>query len=101
MTDLATGPVFTDDYWREPFAVLGEVREQAPVREVELPEGGTTWLVTRYADARSVMADPRFVKDFRNSLPEDQRANVPGVPSPSGAYGCFWSRPARMSVTRW
>ena len=84
MTDLATGPVFTDDYWREPFAVLGEVRDQAPVREVELPEGGTTWLVTRYADARSVMADPRFVKDFRNSLPEDQRANVPGIPSPGG-----------------
>ena len=84
MTDLATGPVFTDDYWREPFAVLGEVRDQAPVREVELPEGGTTWLVTRYADARSVMADPRFVKDFRNSLPEDQRANVPGIPSPTG-----------------
>jgi vitamin D3 1,25-hydroxylase len=84
VTDLATGPVFTDDYWREPFAVLGEVREQAPVREVELPEGGTTWLVTRYADARSVMADPRFVKDFRNSLPEDQRANVPGLPSPVG-----------------
>lgn len=84
MTDLATGPVFTDDYWREPFAVLGEVRDQAPVREVDLPEGGTTWLVTRYADARAVMADPRFVKDFRNSLPEDQRANVPGIPSPGG-----------------
>jgi vitamin D3 1,25-hydroxylase len=84
VTDLATGPVFTDDYWREPFAVLGEVREQAPVREVELPEGGTTWLVTRYADARSVMADPRFVKDFRNSLPEEQRANVPGLPAPAG-----------------
>jgi cytochrome P450 len=84
VTDLATGPVFTDHYWREPFAVLGEVRDQAPVREVELPEGGTTWLVTRYADARAVMADPRFVKDFRNSLPEDQRANVPGIPSPGG-----------------
>ncbi|GLZ46669.1 cytochrome P450 [Actinomycetospora sp. NBRC 106375] len=84
MTDLATGPVFTDDYWRAPFAVLGEVREQAPVREVDLPDGGTTWLVTRYADARAVMADPRFVKDFRNSLPEDQRASFAGIPSPGG-----------------
>jgi vitamin D3 1,25-hydroxylase len=83
VTDLATGPIFTDDYWREPFAVLGEVREQAPVREVELPDGGTTWLVTRYADARSVMADPRFVKDFRNTLPPEQRADVPGIPSPA------------------
>ena len=84
MTDLATGPVFTDDYWRDPFGVLGGVREQAPVREVDLPEGGTTWLVTRYADARSVMADPRFVKDFRNTLPPEQRAHVPGIPSPGG-----------------
>jgi vitamin D3 1,25-hydroxylase len=84
VTDLATGPVFTDDYWSDPFAVLGGVREQAPVREVELPEGGTTWLVTRYADARSVMADPRFVKDFRNTLPPEQREHVPGIPSPGG-----------------
>jgi vitamin D3 1,25-hydroxylase len=84
VTDLATGPVFTDDYWRDPFSVLGGVREQAPVREVELPEGGTTWLVTRYADARSVMADPRFVKDFRNTLPPEQREHVPGMPSPAG-----------------
>ncbi|MDF2978971.1 MAG: cytochrome [Actinomycetospora sp.] len=84
MTDLATGPVFTDDYWSDPFGVLGGVREQAPVREVELPEGGTTWLVTRYADARSVMADPRFVKDFRNTLPPEQREHVPGMPSPAG-----------------
>jgi vitamin D3 1,25-hydroxylase len=84
VTDLATGPVFTDDYWSDPFAVLGGIREQAPVREVELPEGGTTWLVTRYADARSVMADPRFVKDFRNTLPPEQREHVPGMPSPAG-----------------
>jgi vitamin D3 1,25-hydroxylase len=84
VTDLATGPVFTDDYWSDPFAVLGGIREQAPVREVELPEGGTTWLVTRYADARSVMADPRFVKDFRNTLPPEQREHVPGIPSPGG-----------------
>jgi cytochrome P450 len=84
VTDLATGPVFTDDYWREPFAVLGEVRDQAPVREVELPDGGSTWLVTRYADARAVMADQRFVKDIRNTLPPEQRADAPGVPSPGG-----------------
>jgi vitamin D3 1,25-hydroxylase len=84
VTDLATGPIFTDEYWREPFTVLAEVREQTPVREVELPDGGTTWLVTRYADARSVMADPRFVKDFRNTLPPEQRASVPGIPSPTG-----------------
>ncbi|GAA4911827.1 hypothetical protein EV188_103160 [Actinomycetospora succinea] len=84
MTDVAPAPLFTDDYWHEPFAALGELRERGPVHEVDLPEGGRTWLVTRYADARSVMSDPRFVKDFRNTLPEDQRAAVPGIPSPGG-----------------
>lgn len=84
MTDVAPAPLFSDDYWRDPFAALGELRERGPVHEVDLPEGGRTWLVTRYADARSVMADPRFVKDFRNTLPEDQRASIPGIPSPGG-----------------
>lgn len=84
MTDVAPAPLFTDDYWHEPFAALGELRERGPVHEVDLPEGGRTWLVTRYADARAVMSDPRFVKDFRNTLPEDQRASVPGIPSPGG-----------------
>lgn len=84
MTDVAPAPLFTDDYWREPFAALGELRERGPVHEVDLPDGGRTWLVTRYADARAVMADPRFVKDFRNTLPEDQRASIPGIPSPGG-----------------
>lgn len=84
MTDLATGPVFTDAYWLAPFSVLAGVREQAPVREVDLPEGGRTWLVTRYADVRSALTDSRLVKDFRNSLPEAQRSSVPGIASPGG-----------------
>jgi vitamin D3 1,25-hydroxylase len=84
VTDVAPAPLFTDDYWDAPFAALGELRDQGPVHEVDLPEGGRTWLVTRYADARSVMSDPRFVKDFANTLPDDQRASFPGIPSPAG-----------------
>jgi cytochrome P450 len=33
-----------------------------PPRRVSLP-GGAGWLVTRHADARAVLADPRFVRD--------------------------------------
>lgn len=84
MTDLATGPVFTSDYWRDPYDVLSRLRETAPVREVELPEGGTTWLVTRYADVRAAFADPRLRKDWRATLAPEQRADAPGIPGSGG-----------------
>ncbi|MFJ5102897.1 cytochrome P450 [Streptomyces sp. NPDC088554] len=36
---------------------------ERPLRRVILPDGSTPWLVTRRADARSVLADPRFSAD--------------------------------------
>jgi cytochrome P450 len=35
----------------------------APPRWTALPDGVDGWLVTRYADARTVLSDPRFVRD--------------------------------------
>lgn len=84
MTDLVTGPVFTDDYWRDPHGVLSRLRETAPVREVELPDGGTTWLVTRHADVRAAFTDPRLAKDWRATLPPEQRAGAPAIPGVAG-----------------
>lgn len=84
MTELVTGPVFTEDYWRDPHDVLSRLREQAPVREVDLPEGGSTWLVTRYTDVRAAFADERLAKDWRATLPLEQRASAPGLPAPGG-----------------
>ena len=36
------------------------LREHEPVARVRLPYGEPGWLVTRYADARTVYGDPRF-----------------------------------------
>ncbi|MFC5066115.1 cytochrome P450 family protein [Actinomycetospora atypica] len=82
--DLATGPVFTDEYWVDPYARLSALREVAPVREVEMPEGGSTWLLTRYADCRAAFTDPRFAKDFRSTMPPEQRPAEPLIPGPAG-----------------
>jgi vitamin D3 1,25-hydroxylase len=82
--DLATGPVFTDDYWADPYPTLSRLREIAPVREVDLPEGGSTWLVTRYDDVRAAFTDPRLAKDPRALLPADQRPAEPLIPGPTG-----------------
>ncbi|MEV4535923.1 cytochrome P450 [Asanoa sp. NPDC049518] len=39
---------------------LAELRANRPVAEVTLRDGSTGWLVTRYADVRQVLIDPRF-----------------------------------------
>lgn len=84
MTDLATGPVFTDAYWADPYGTLSRLREIAPVREVDLPDGGSTWLLTRYADVRAAFVDPRLAKDFRSTMPPEQRPAEPLIPGPAG-----------------
>ncbi|NUT07443.1 MAG: cytochrome P450, partial [Hamadaea sp.] len=43
-----------------PSPELGELREEQPVAPVVFPDGATAWLVTRHADVRQVLTDPRF-----------------------------------------
>ncbi|HEX4211947.1 MAG TPA: cytochrome P450 [Candidatus Dormibacteraeota bacterium] len=40
------------------------LREEAPVQRLIQPGGTEVWLITRYDDARSALADPRLTKDF-------------------------------------
>lgn len=49
------------------------IRADDPVTRVTLPYGGDGWLVTRYEDVRTVLADPRF------SRAETVGADVPRV----------------------
>ncbi|GAA5015717.1 cytochrome P450 [Actinopolymorpha pittospori] len=44
----------------EPPAEWARLREQCPVARVKLPSGDEASLLTRYADVRQVLADPRF-----------------------------------------
>ncbi|MGP4095059.1 cytochrome P450 [Nonomuraea sp. KM90] len=48
----------------EPPPQLAELREKCPVAHVRLPSGDVATLVTRYDDARAVMADPRFSRNL-------------------------------------
>jgi len=43
-----------------PSPELANLRENHPVARVTFPDGRTAWLVTRYADVRQVLVDPRF-----------------------------------------
>ncbi|MCP2163891.1 cytochrome P450 [Goodfellowiella coeruleoviolacea] len=51
-----------------PFAPPTEyagLRAERPVSRVSLPTGGSAWVVTRHADVRTVLTDPRFSADVR------------------------------------
>ncbi|MGV4924076.1 cytochrome P450 [Streptomyces sp. BHT-5-2] len=61
-----------------------DLRENDPVHRVELPYGGQAWLVTRYADVRTVLADPRFSRTAA-SRPEAPRFE-PVPPPPVGVF---------------
>jgi cytochrome P450 len=43
-----------------PTPELAELQKNRPVVQLAMPDGSTAWLVTRYADVRQVMTDPRF-----------------------------------------
>jgi cytochrome P450 len=55
--DLYADPVRAD-----PYPLLEELREAAPLHWVSQHRGLESWIVTRYDEARAVLADPRFVK---------------------------------------
>ncbi len=58
-------PVLTAEFLQDPHPVYDMVRVQRPVTRVVTPLGVTVWLVTRYADARAALTDPRLSKDGR------------------------------------
>jgi cytochrome P450 len=64
-------PALTDpELLADPWHAFGRLREQAPVLHSRFGLGRDEtplWLVTRYADVRTVLSDPRFVNDPANA----------------------------------
>ncbi|RBQ14086.1 cytochrome P450 [Spongiactinospora rosea] len=56
---MPAGPEFVAD----PYGFYAELRRSRPAHFVRLKNGLYAWLITRYADARLVLSDPRFSKD--------------------------------------
>src|SRR4051794_17215356 len=54
--------LFSQEFWSNPHPVYAQPRQDAPVHPVTLPNGQEVWLVTRYADCKAALADPRLSK---------------------------------------
>ncbi|NBH04964.1 cytochrome P450 [Amycolatopsis sp. SID8362] len=66
LTDLA---VLTD-----PFSAYDRAREQGAVAKLVIPGFGPFWALTRYAEARAMLADPRF------EVRSESFMRPPGIP---------------------
>ncbi|WP_427920544.1 cytochrome P450 family protein [Streptomyces sp. cg40] len=67
--------LFTWEFATNPYPAYAWLREHAPVHRTRLPSGVEAWLVTRYADAKQALADPRLSK---NPAHHDEPAHAKG-----------------------
>ncbi len=59
----------------DPFRAYAPVREASPLARIPVPGIGSMWALTRYDDARAMLADPRFAINgasfLRPDVPQD------------------------------
>ena len=69
--------LFSSNFKASAFPVYAAMREQGPVRRVDLPNGDAIWLVTRYREAVELLKDDeRFGNDAASALTEEEYAQL-------------------------
>ena len=73
-------PLFDRAFIDDPYPAYAWLRENSPVHRTRLPNGVEAYLVTRYEDVKSVLADPRLSKNAATSFPgwRPGRTGIPG-----------------------
>ncbi len=77
---LAQLDVTSPQFKADPFPYYAQMRDHAPVLRVATRSFGPVWLVTRFDDVVSVLADDRFVKNRAAAMPAGQRGTVRNLP---------------------
>ncbi|HEY1818504.1 MAG TPA: cytochrome P450 [Trebonia sp.] len=67
-SEAPTAEQLDADYYQDPYRYYARMREEGPVTPVTMPHGERVWLVTRYADVRAALTDPRLHKDWADKL---------------------------------
>lgn len=68
-------PLFSTDFYQNPYPAFAWLREHSPVHEFRFPVGDVpTWMVTRFADVRTLLGDSRFSTSGATWANEQARA---------------------------
>jgi cytochrome P450 len=78
------------EFFADPVGAYAQLRTEGPVHRAVAPDGSPVWLVTRYADVRAALTDPRLSIDKANattgyqgfSLPPALDANLGNIDPP-------------------
>jgi cytochrome P450 len=76
--------IFSPAFTATPYSTYAYLRAEAPIHRVTLPDDQTVWLITHYDDVVAVLKDPRFIKNWRNAMTEEQLAQMPSFPQAMG-----------------
>ncbi|MFP5022346.1 cytochrome P450 family protein [Pseudonocardia phyllosphaerae] len=75
-----TEPIELDDaFFENPDGLYRELRVDRPAVRATGPNGLGFWMITRYADARAALNDPRLLKDSRRIPPILERHRASGT----------------------
>lgn len=85
MNDAPVPGLFSPEFATDPYPAYAWLREHAPVHRTRLPSGVEAWLVTRYADARRTLADPRLSKNPQHHAEDAPGRSRTGIPGERGA----------------
>jgi cytochrome P450 len=59
-------PFDEDSYYQDPAGFFARLRESRPVAPVRMTRWGRAWFITRDADVRAALADPRLANDVHH-----------------------------------
>ncbi|HEU5100966.1 MAG TPA: cytochrome P450 [Roseiflexaceae bacterium] len=62
------------------YPIYAQLRAEAPVCRVALPDKRVAWLVTRYDDVLAALRDERLIRNVRKAMPPEQQKKQPWVP---------------------
>lgn len=77
--------LFGWEFAADPYPAYAWLRTHEPVHRTRLPSGVEAWLVTRYADARQTLADPRLSKNPVHHAADEAGRSRTGIPGERSA----------------
>jgi len=80
MSTVPQADILDPQFKADPFPFFAQLRKEAPVWSIVLPDKTRVWLLSRYEDVFALFSDWRFAKSRYNAMTPEQLRRQPWVP---------------------